>query len=615
MRRSSTVLFVFALAAATLASPLVGAVDPVNPPFGVSASPEAREVFPGQNATYEVRVQNDALFDREARMSVVSQLPADWTYSFSSDPEPLAIPAKSNATTTLTVYVPIDAKPQTLDITYEANESFSGFTRGNVSLTVKSAPTPGTQTLGSPRLTLTPSTGDAGSSGSLVEGRITLENVDPARPAMTATLSLSSAGGWRAYLPASGTTRVLDHGVPVSVPLYAEVPDLEEDASQEFTILVTVDGTTFVAHWTVQGLAPAETTGTTKPEGATSAANGTSATGGTKAPRGPLVPTGPNLEVLVSPVEISIPTNGEYTATVRLANTGNTVLEVALTGTPPPTWRPLEFETRSLSLAPGETADVPLTIYAPDVPPGGRASGSVSASGGGLVRGADFVISVIPGAPRDETSAALIEAPATPDGGLPGVSTTALVVVGLAAVGSAAAVVANRPLREKLLWGAAGLYTRLARPDVLGHEDREKLYRLVESQPGIHFHALQRDLAWNTGTLTYHLRVLEKHGFMVSRRDGLYRRFYLSGAAPRKEVFENQGPTGLRADVVEAIRNQPGISQSDLALGLGANKQTVNYHVKALERAGTIRVEKRGRDTFLYPVDATMNAGPGVARV
>lgn len=247
-----------------------------------------------------------------------------------------------------------------------------------------------------------------------------------------------------------------------------------------------------------------------------------------------------------------------------------------------------------------------MTIAAPEgIPPGGSAQAKVYAVADDLTRTATFHVRTTLGAPRDTTQTSAVEAPATPDGGLPVQGPSVLVVAALAAVGGAAVVVASRPLREKLLWVGAGLYTRLARPDVLGHEDREKLYRLVETQPGIHFHALQRDLGWNTGTLTYHLRVLERHGFVVSRRDGLYRRFYLSGAAPRKEVFENQGPTGLRADVIEAIRNTPGISQSDLALGLGANKQTVNYHVKALERAGTIRVEKRGRDTYLFPGGAS----------
>lgn len=599
------------LAAATFASPLAAAQVGLDEPFRLSTSPSAREALPGQNATYGITIHNPGPLERSAQMRLVSLLPTGWTYSFTADP--IVIASKANGTTSLLVHVPADAKAQTLDIVYEANDSFGRYARDTVTLTVKTPPAPETQTIGAPRIRLTPSTGDAGESGGIARGTLVLENVDPARPTFTASISFPGADGWRGLLAGSDTTRVLDHGVPVTIPLAVEIPDLAANTTKDLAIAVRVEATTFLAHWIVLGRAVAES----ETAGATSenTTQTTTAPTRTSAPRPP-GPTGPNLEVLVSPLEIQVPANGETDALVRLSNTGNTDLLVALSGSPPASWSPLVFEATSIAIAAGEVIEVPMKVYAPDVPPGGRAQGAVSAqTTSGLVRGADFLLIVLPAAPRDQTNAALIEAPATPDGALPGVGTTALVVVGLAAVGGAAAFVVNRPLREKLLWGAAGLYTRLARPDVLGHEDREKLYRLVETQPGIHFHALQRDLAWNTGTLTYHLRVLEKHGFMVSRRDGLYRRFYLSGAAPRKEVFENQGPTGLRADVIEAIRNAPGISQSDLALGLGANKQTVNYHVKALERAGTIRVEKRGRDTFLYPGEPAATSGPGMARV
>ena len=595
-----------------VASPLAAAQFPE---FGLASTPEAREVLAGENATYAISVTNPALLPRSAQMSLVSALPPGWTFSFSVDP--VEVPAGGEGATALTIYVPADAQPQSLTIVYEANDGSNSFRRDEVELTIRAPdapPSPGTQTLGAPQLRLTASAADSAPAGSTARGQLTLENVDPARATMTATIALAGSDGWSAFLRAADTTRILDFGRPVTLDLFAEVPELAENTTKTFTISVAVEGTTFLAHWSVLGIAREATEPSTPGEDGAAATSSPSPSVPTT--RGPLGPSGPNLEVLVAPLEIDIPANGEATATVLLSNTGNTPLVVALSGSPPPTWRPIVFTTQSIALAPGERADVPITLYAPDVPPGGRAAASITATTtNGLARGADFVLTVVAGAPRDTTTAAAIEAPSTTEGGLPAAGTTALVVVGLAAVGGAAAFVVNRPLREKLLWGAAGLYTRLARPDVLGHEDREKLYRLVETQPGIHFHALQRDLGWNTGTLTYHLRVLEKHGFMVSRRDGLYRRFYLSGAAPRKEVFENQGPTGLRADVMEAVRNQPGISQSDLALGLGANKQTVNYHVKALERAGTIRVEKRGRDTFLYPAEAPATSGPGVARV
>ncbi|HET6405813.1 MAG TPA: winged helix-turn-helix transcriptional regulator, partial [Candidatus Thermoplasmatota archaeon] len=463
-----------------------------------------------------------------------------------------------------------------------------------------------------PDVALSVSADSSARSGENATGTLTIINRDVRT--VTLQVSIAPSGGWSPRIPDADQNRVLAPGATSTVRLTVLVPELEANATNSFPITVrarTSDGGAkdHGATWTVTGLARerSEPTPTSEPE------SSVIATPTAVAPRGGAARAGANLDVYVDPLEVEIPSGGTQTAMVQLHNTGDVALVVTLQGVPPPSWRNFAFAPDAVvTLAPGERADVPMTITAPDAPPGGRADAKVMAvADNNLVRSASFILRTVPSAPRDTTTAAAIEAPASPDGGLPVQGPSVLIVTGLAAVGGAAVLVASRPLREKLLWLGAGLYTRLARPDVLGHEDREKLYRLVETQPGIHFHALQRDLAWNTGTLTYHLRVLERHGFVVSRRDGLYRRFYLSGAAPRKEVFENQGPTGLRADVLEAIRNAPGISQSDLALGLGANKQTVNYHVKALERAGTIRVEKRGRDTYLFPGGAV--APPGRA--
>ncbi|HUR69597.1 MAG TPA: winged helix-turn-helix transcriptional regulator [Candidatus Thermoplasmatota archaeon] len=562
-------------------------------------------MLPGEAATFTVTVSNpDLVLDRQADLTVVPGLPTNWTWNFT--PDRLAIAHQSNATSTLSIFVPSDAQPQTVTLAYDAVDGFAPAARGMVNVTVKPRPvtTVDSQPPAPPHVTLAIAGASSAQSGEAAQGALTVTNDDALRSFLAIHFTATAPSGWRAYFKAGDQDRTLGQGQTVTLPVFVEVPTLAEDTVVNVTITANVDGTEYKARWSVTGLAPPPAPEVQSDDG--SAAPAATTSSGASIP-GRASPTGPGFELLVEPLEIEIPADGSETATVKVTNTGDSALTILLTAPAPTAWRPIELLPREVTLAPGERQEVPMKVYAPDVPAGGKRDVVVAGSSAGLVRSATLHVTVgaraLPADPKD-TSAATLQAPAPEGTGLPSVGPAALVAVGLAAAGSGALVLVNRPLREKAIWLGVGLYTRLARPDVLGHEDREKLYRLVETQPGIHFHALQRDLAWNTGTLTYHLRVLEKHGFMVSRRDGLYRRFYLSGAAPRKETFENQGPTGLRADVMEAIRNAPGISQSDLALGLSANKQTVNYHVKALERAGTIRVEKRGRDTFLYAADA-----------
>lgn len=599
----------------TLAAPLVAGQAVA--PFVVSAEPGAASVFPGETATFTITIANPSIvLDRSAAMNVSSALPPDWTYSFT--PDPVNVTQQSNATTTLSLFVPASAAPQTLDVVYEAGDGLATPARSNVTVTVKARPVSTVESapLPAPRITLSVTPSSSAPSGTTAQAILTVTHDDPDRSTLAVQLSASAPAPWMAYLkPADQNRNLVEFGQSAHVPVFVDIPTLSQDETVEVIVRALVGDTPYTARWSLTGLAAAQAPGAGTTADASPAPEGASAPAGGNGFRA----SGPNFELRVEPLEIDVAPESATQATVKLANTGSVPLTIALSAPAPATWRPIEFETKDVTLAAGESRDIIITLHAPEgILPGGRTDVAVSGVSGGIVRRGDLIVHTIPAlTPRDESpaSAATTEAPATVDGsGLPALGAPALVAVGLAAAGSTALVVVNRPLREKLLWGAMGLYTRLARPDVLGHEDREKLYKLVELQPGIHFHALQRDLAWNTGTLTYHVRVLEKHGFVVSRRDGLYRRFYLSGAAPRKEVFENQGPTGLRADVMEAIRNSPGISQSDLALGLGANKQTVNYHVKALERAGTIRVEKRGRDTFLFPGGTPTPPGPGQAR-
>ena len=574
-------------------------------------SPPSANVTAGEAGVFRVALRNDALFPVTVRL-VADEPPVDWTYNFT--PAVVTLPAQGANNTTLVVYVPASA-PAGADETFSFHAEHAG--TGSTASPVSSVtvhvltrpPPPPPSEPAKPQLALSVTQGDGAEEGRTATGTLTLLNQD----ARVLRVSLAIAGdpAWSPRILPENQFRALDvGGAPVAIPLHADVPPLDANRTRDFTVTATVDGHVFRATWTVAGFAIVGEAPAQEPDApAQPGAEDANATG----PRRVDAPAGPGLSVLVVPETIDIAPGADAAAYVRLTNTGGVPLRVSLAGTAAESW-PVRFNATSVDLPAGERLDVLMTVTAPlGIPVGGLGAGNVVATtDGGLVRTSGFRLHVVQGAPRDETPAAAMEVPApAADGGAPSVAATVVVAAALGAVGAGALALTRRPLREKIAWAAVGLYTRLARPDVLGHDDRAKLYKLVEETPGVHFHALQRELGWNTGTLTYHVRVLERHGFLVSRRDGLYRRFYLAGAAPRKETFNN-GPSGLRADVLEAVRTQHGISQSDLALALGANKQTVNYHVKALERQGLIRVEKRGRDTYLYPASAP-SLGPGSA--
>lgn len=580
----------------------------------LTPSPASKDAVVGEAAVFRVTVSNTGPLARTVTMLAQSP-PAEWTYNFT--PMTLFVPAGGANNTTLVVHVPSSAPTNaTVTFTFKAQDSDTDMAASPVAsvniTTQPRPPAPAQSTPRAPALDLSVTTGDQAVSGETAQGFLTLLNSDTTRASLSVELSIAGASAWSPRIRPEDQYRILPRGgSPVTIPLLADVPHLAENETRTFTVTARLDSFTYTANWTVLGVAASEPPAPT-PSGTATSTSPSPSSQATAQPTPAAAPVA-GMSVIVVPQTLDIAPGESTEGVVRVSNTGTAALRVTLAGSAADSW-PIRIDPSTLDIAPGEAKEARMTVSAPlGIPVGGLGAGAITATtNDGLVRNAPFRLLIVePSLARDETQAAAIQAPVSGDGGAPGANAAVIMVAAaLGTVGAGALALSNRPLREKLVWAAVGLYTRLARPDILGHEDREKLYRLVETQPGIHFHALQRDLSWNTGTLTYHLRVLEKHGFMVSRRDGLYRRFYVSGAAPRKELFENQGPQGLRADVLEAVRNQHGISQSDLALALGANKQTVNYHVKALERQGVIRVEKRGRDTYLYPTSVSA-AGAG----
>jgi predicted transcriptional regulator len=128
-------------------------------------------------------------------------------------------------------------------------------------------------------------------------------------------------------------------------------------------------------------------------------------------------------------------------------------------------------------------------------------------------------------------------------------------------------------------WGA--LYSRLARASITrsGVEGHEVL-RLLARKPGLKLRDIKRFTGDHPiGILS--LVGLEKNGLLASFRDGVSRRFYLSGA----EVGEVEA---LRTRILLWILDHPGIWEAQLAKDMGVSQQIVHYHLKKLRETKLI---------------------------
>ncbi len=144
------------------------------------------------------------------------------------------------------------------------------------------------------------------------------------------------------------------------------------------------------------------------------------------------------------------------------------------------------------------------------------------------------------------------------------------------------------------------LYVKLSKKDILDHFIRGQIYGYLVVNPGENYTTIKRNLDLKNGTLTYHLDVLEREGFIKSQLKGTKRHYYPKGV---KMPDNGTGFPAIKEDIVRRVEETPGISISDLASLLGVSRQLTNYHLKGLVQDGYVQVERRGIRTRCYPAE------------
>jgi predicted transcriptional regulator len=142
------------------------------------------------------------------------------------------------------------------------------------------------------------------------------------------------------------------------------------------------------------------------------------------------------------------------------------------------------------------------------------------------------------------------------------------------------------------------LYTRKSKDDL--NKDNYKrglIFGFILGSPGECYTALKRALKLKNGTLTYFLNILEREGAIKSDRDGMYKRFYPTDVEVIGEVLEL---SEVQKKIYLAINENEGISQKGIAKKMDIAPQVVNYHIKLLEEARVIKVERDGRKTRCF---------------
>lgn len=156
---------------------------------------------------------------------------------------------------------------------------------------------------------------------------------------------------------------------------------------------------------------------------------------------------------------------------------------------------------------------------------------------------------------------------------------------------------------RRLLPYTSPLFSRFEKETVLGHPKREQLYVLVMQTPGITLQDLCERTNLSRTAVTHHLRLLEQHHLLVSKRMGRSRHYYENGGRYGRDqkdayaVLRNE----RSREVAQFIQSHPGTIQKDLCQHLGIQASVAHWHVRRLQEAQLVEPVRRGRTVSYYP--------------
>ncbi len=130
---------------------------------------------------------------------------------------------------------------------------------------------------------------------------------------------------------------------------------------------------------------------------------------------------------------------------------------------------------------------------------------------------------------------------------------------------------------------------------------RVQILEFIKANPGLHLRGIKRELNLAMGVLQYHLRRLEKDQSIISRRRGLYKRFYkrLDFEVEEQEILGVLFQETER-DLLLYLLKTPDATQKELSEFAHISASSTSWHMKRLVEAGLVKSRRQG--SFVYYV-------------
>lgn len=152
--------------------------------------------------------------------------------------------------------------------------------------------------------------------------------------------------------------------------------------------------------------------------------------------------------------------------------------------------------------------------------------------------------------------------------------------------------------------GLAGLRTRLTADEALDHPMRRELMDRIEAEPGVHRNELIETLDAGDGTVRHHLDKLVQLDHVVQTCGQGYACYFPTGEIDRRVMAAAPAlRSGSARRILEAILDEPGLSNGEVAARTGLSPSTISHHLARLQEAELVRADTDGRALSLVPTE------------
>ncbi len=152
------------------------------------------------------------------------------------------------------------------------------------------------------------------------------------------------------------------------------------------------------------------------------------------------------------------------------------------------------------------------------------------------------------------------------------------------------------------------LLSRIKRKDLLRNKRRALIYQAVTEAPGVHLNEIVRRSGLSPGQTQHHLRALVSGGLLVKTTARGYQLYFANGETPALQGATRALKTAKARRVLEEVRSAPGLTILQAAHRVPFSRAITYYHVRHMAQVGLISLQRKGRNTHMFPTQLTHDA-------